>query len=294
MQRNRRAFMTSQDKLIIGCGYLGRLVARLWLEQGHRVWGLVRSASRAREIEALGVRPLLGDLLAREPLPVFPKVAAVLFAVARGRGSAVSAADLQAGGVERTLNNLPGFHGRFVYISSTSVYGQDAGEWVDELSACQPVTDGGQACLEAERRARALLPSVNVLRLAGLYGPGRLLARTTALHNGMPIEGRPDGWLNLIHVEDAARAVLAAEDFADRGTTYIVCDDRPTRRLHYHEQLARLIGAPPPIFSAPDRCTPNGAGVNKRLSNRKIKSELALQLAYPTIEQGLPAALGLA
>jgi len=265
MQRNRRAFMTSQDKLIIGCGYLGRLVARLWLEQGHRVWGLVRSASRAREIEALGVRPLLGDLLAREPLPVFPKVAAVLFAVARGRGSAVSAADLQAGGVERTLNNLPGFHGRFVYISSTSVYGQDAGEWVDELSACQPVTDGG-----------------------------RLLARTTALHNGMPIEGRPDGWLNLIHVEDAARAVLAAEDFADRGTTYIVCDDRPTRRLHYHEQLARLIGAPPPIFSAPDRCTPNGAGVNKRLSNRKIKSELALQLAYPTIEQGLPAALGLA
>jgi nucleoside-diphosphate-sugar epimerase len=281
-----------QRTLIIGCGYLGRAAARLWIATGRKVWALTRSTAHASELLALGVEPLVGDLLADKPLPQFPKVDSVLYAVARDRGSNLPPSLLQCAGLEKVLNNLPGFSGRLTYISSSSVYGQDDGEWVDESSECRPTTQGGQACLEAEGRAQVLLPSVNVLRLAGLYGPGRLLARIAALRQGVAISGRPDAWLNLVHLNDAAAAVAAADTHLAPGTTRIICDDRPSRRFQYFELLSRLINAPAPRFQV--STIEANCGLNKRLSNRAARCGLLPRLDFPTIDTGLPAAVGLA
>ncbi|MGH7128344.1 MAG: SDR family oxidoreductase, partial [Planctomycetaceae bacterium] len=128
-----------------------------------------------------------------------------------------------------------------------------------------------------------------VLRLAGIYGPNRLLRRMESLQAGEPIAGDPRAWLNLVHVEDAVRAVLACEEHDRAGPLYLVCDDRPVPRQEYFTRLAELVGAPPPVFSGgPGTRT---AGLNKRCRNRRLREELRVELAYPTIETGLPHAV---
>jgi nucleoside-diphosphate-sugar epimerase len=102
----------------------------------------------------------------------------------------------------------------------------------------------------------------------------------------VPISVNPDGWLNLIHVDDLVLAVLVAEERGPNGADYIVCDDRPVRRQEYYGLLAELVGAPPPVFADFDP-----ASLGKRCSNRKLREDLRVELAYPTIDHGLRQAL---
>jgi len=147
----------------------------------------------------------------RGPLSALPIVDTVVFAVGRARQSGATMLDIHVEGLRAVLDALPGETGRVIYVSSTGVYAQDAGEWVDEESVCEPVREGGRACLSGERLlfAHARGRDAIVLRLAGLYGPGRV-PRSADVTAGRPIAGSPDAYLNLIHVEDAARAVVAA------------------------------------------------------------------------------------
>src|SRR5262245_41515438 len=135
---------------------------------------------------------------------------------------------------------------------------------------------------------RANLPSAIVLRFAGIYGPGRLLRRQT-IEKGEPIVGDADKWLNLIHVEDGARAVLAAEAHGEPGRIYNVCDDHPVRRRYFYATLAHVLGAPAPRFAAPpsDQPTPPHELANRRINNRRMKEELGVELQYPDYDQGL-------
>src|SRR5207247_1991336 len=110
---------------------------------------------------------------------------------------------------------------RFIYVSSSSVYGQTNGGWVDETSPTEPNEESGRIVLEAENLLRAKLPNAIFLRFAGIYGPGRLLRRQT-IERGDPIVGDADKWLNLIHVDDGARVILAAEERAEPGRVYNV------------------------------------------------------------------------
>src|SRR5690606_29190096 len=143
------------------------------------------------------------------------------------RTSGHSQRDVYVDGLRHVLNAMAGRCERFVYISSTSVYGQTQGEWVDESSPCRPDRPNGQACLEAENLVWEFFPAgmdpeqsgAVVLRLAGIYGPGRLLRRVEQLRSGDPIGGNPEAWLNLIHVDDAATAVLACEQRFTPGET---------------------------------------------------------------------------
>ena len=146
-----------------------------------------------------------------------------------------------------------------------------------------------------------------ILRLTGLYGPDRLLRRAEQMRAGEPLAGDGDAWLNLIHVDDAATAViLAAERLMSevppsplgegpgvRGVLtpprhYLVTDDLPVRRREYYEHLALLTGSPPPTFddAAPTRI----AGLGKRCRNAAAKRQLGLTLAFPTFREGLPDA----
>ncbi|HID24230.1 MAG TPA: NAD-dependent epimerase/dehydratase family protein, partial [Planctomycetaceae bacterium] len=208
--------MSGVEKLIVGCGYLGQRVARAWLARGDRVYGLVQSENRAQQLRDAGIIPLVADVTQPDTLPRFPDVQTVLYCIATPRRSSPSDAtkrSVYVVGLQNVLSRLPWGYERFIYISSTSVYGQSGGEWVGERSPCQPKSPGGRICLESEQTLRRFFqnpgragPAVNLLRLSGLYGPGRLRSRIEHIRSGRPLDSAPDAWLNLIHVDDAVRA----------------------------------------------------------------------------------------
>jgi nucleoside-diphosphate-sugar epimerase len=270
-------------KLIIGCGYLGRRVAALWRAQGHSVRALTRN--RPDELRALGIKPVVGDVRKLAELPKLAPAESVLYAVApdRREGGATAEAVWVEGlaNLTRAMQNWPG-PARLLFISSTGVYGQTDGEEVDETAPTCPADESGRVL---ERAERSLLGAI-VLRFAGIYGPGRLLRRQ-ALLNGEPIPTDADGWLNLIHVEDGAAAVVAADERGQPGGTYNVADGRPVRRRDFYARLAELLGAAPPCFvppTLPER-------VNRRISNRRMTAELGMALRYPSYEEGLRASV---
>jgi nucleoside-diphosphate-sugar epimerase len=272
--------------LIIGCGYLGRRVAARWRLAGHAVTALTRSEESAQTLKALGIEPILGDILEPASLCPLPSADFLLFAVGHDKRAAPSKREVYVNGLENVLRELAPRATRFLYVSSTSVYGQNAGEWVDETSPCNPLTQDGQICLEAEGIARS--KGAIVLRFSGLYGPGRLLRRIEAIRVGQPITGNPDGYLNLIHVDDGARVVSAIAEHNHPAATYLVTDDKPVFRRRYYERLAELVGAPPPTF---ETNVADSSDFNKRCSNARLHAELGDLLRFPTFDVGLADAI---
>jgi nucleoside-diphosphate-sugar epimerase len=280
------------SKLIFGCGYLGHRVARLWRDAGHEVFVVTRSAERAQKLAAEGLRPIVADVVRPETLADLPACESVLYAVGHDRAAGATIREVYAGGLQNVLDRLPDGFLRIIYISSTGVYAQSRGETVDENSPTEPAREGGRACLAAEKvlAAHRLGSRGIVLRMAGLYGRGRVpLAED--LRRGRPIAAPPHGLLNLIHVDDAAGVVLAADERAVPPRTYIVSDGTPLERRTYYEELARLLGAPPPVFAAVGADSAARAGSAKRVSNARMRRELGVRLAYPTYREALPAIL---
>jgi nucleoside-diphosphate-sugar epimerase len=272
--------------LIIGCGYLGRRVATEWRLAGHRITALTRTPENAQTLQALGIEPILGDVLEPASLRPLPSADCVLYAVGHDKQAAPSKREVYVNGLETVLRELAPRAARLLYVSSTNVYGQNAGEWVDEKSPCDPITQDGQICLEAEKIARS--NGAIVLRFSGLYGPGRLLRRIEAIRRKQPITGNPDGYLNLIHVDDGARVVSALAQRNSAAATYLVTDDKPILRRTYYERLAELVGAPPPTF---ETNVADLSAFNKRCSNAQLRAELGDILRYPTIDVGLADAI---
>ncbi|MFL5246010.1 MAG: SDR family oxidoreductase [Gemmataceae bacterium] len=279
------------DKLIIGCGYLGMRTAKLWLAQGHGVFATTRSHSKAAELRQIGIKPIVCDILDSGNLGPFPTVETAVHCIALDRNSGASMHDLYVGGLDNVLAVLPRPR-RFLYVSSTSVYGQTGGEEVDEHAFTLPLEEAGKIVLEAEAILREKFAEAVLLRFSGIYGPGRLLRRHT-LEQGEAIVGDPDKWLNLIHVEDGAAAVLAAEAHAQAWEVYNIADDNPVRRREFYDCLARMLGAQPPAFvlPSPDAPFPSHERANRRIVNRRLHEDLKMVLRYPSYRAGLPASI---
>jgi len=286
--------------LIFGCGYLGMRAAKAWLAAGRKVYALTRS--RADELRANGIEPVVGDVLNPESLKGLPQTDTVLYAVGMDRTAGKSMREVYVGGLGNVLkatssprptgaevvSPAPVGRGediRFLYISSTSVYGQTDGSWIDETSPTQPLEESGKVVLEAEQLLRQFRPDAVVLRFAGIYGPGRVL-RKASLSKGEPVPGDGERFVNLIHVDDGARAVLAAEANATPGETYLIADDAPPTRRELFTKTAELIGAPMPTFDGA-----GGVEANRRVSNAKAKQRLGFQPLFPSIAEGLPASV---
>jgi nucleoside-diphosphate-sugar epimerase len=288
------------DKLIVGCGYLGRRVARLWLAQGQRVFGTTRGEPRAAELRPLGIEPLLCDVLDEASLKAAPAAQSVVYCVGLDRSAGRSMHDVYVNGLAnflrhcRTWDSLPE---SFIYVSSTGVYGQCQGEEVDETAVTEPVEDSGQVALEAEKLVRGTgLDGISILRFAGIYGPGRVIRRQ-AVAAGEKLAGDPSKWLNLIHVDDGAVAIIAAEEHG-RGKggiagLYNVSDGQPVRRRDYYTCLAQLLGAPEPRLEPPrpGEPLPRHERANRRIVNRRLREELRVTLLYPSFQEGLRASL---
>jgi nucleoside-diphosphate-sugar epimerase len=270
-------------KLVIGGGYLGRRVARRWREAGEKVFVTTRRPGRAVELAREGFEPVLCDVQQPDELPV---VDGLVWCVGLDRAAGSSMRAVYVEGLVKVLAVLPG-RPRWVHVSSTSVYGQAGGEVVDEQADTNPVDESGRVVLEAEQVLRRQRPDAIVLRFAGIYGPGRL-PRAAAVRAGEVLATDPHRWLNLIHVEDGAAAVVAAEDRAAPGATYNVADDQPVCRGDFYARLADLLGAPPPRF-APQSAAQEGG--DRRISNARMHRELGVELRYPGYEVGLAASV---
>ncbi len=290
-------------RLIIGCGYLGGRVARGWAAQGDTVHVLTRSAARAEHLRAAGYLPLVGDVTDPATFPILPSVDTVLWALGYDRQSGRSIHEVYVEGLGNVLARLAPGTRRFLYMSSTGVYGQQDGSWVDETSPCLPRREGGKACLAAEQQllASTWCDRAVILRLAGIYGAQRL-PRLEQLRSRAPLSSDPDAVINLIHVEDAAEAILrVAQRPLVLPRTFLIADAQPVTRRAFYQELARQSGLPSPIFAGETREAvslhqetsnsrmANRSGSHKRVSNQRMVSELGIQLRYPSYREGLKA-----
>ena len=284
--------MVVGTKLIVGVGYLGTRLARLWLEESPALFGTTRQTKRAEQFRAEGITPVLWDVLeGGEPLP---EVDTIVYAVGYDRAlpasKQASKHDVYVEGLRRTLARLPAPR-RFIYVSSTGVYGDHSGDWINESTPPAPLDTGGEACLAAENVLREFAAKHHwdavILRFAGIYGPGRVIG-VDRLRSGEPVAGNPDGWLNLIHVEDGARVVNAARHHATPGETYLVSDGNPVLRRDFYSYLAQQAGAPAPTFDLSAASRHRG---DRRVSNQKMMAELAPVLAFPTYREGIDHSL---
>ncbi len=279
-------------KFVVGCGYLGNRVARLWRAEGDEVRVTTRSSERAAKLRDEGLDAIQLDVVQAGSWPALPAAETVLFAVGYDRNAGVDMRTVYVEGLRRTLDALPAGVRRIIYISSTGVYGQIDDSVVDEDSPTEPTRPGGRICLEAESvlRAHPLGDRAIILRLGGIYGPGRV-PRLDAIRAGEPLALPTDGFLNLIHVADAAQVVLLAERHAKPPRTYLVSDGHPIKRASYYRELARRLNAPPPTFVAPPSDSPAAARAesSKRLDIRRLLTEIPLTLQYPNYRHGLKA-----
>jgi nucleoside-diphosphate-sugar epimerase len=271
-------------KLIVGCGYLGLRVARRWLATGHSVAGVVRSDASAAELAAASIRPIVADVTRPETLRDLPAADTLLYCAGYRSGAGASRWAVYVDGLRAALDAVSPDVRRVIFISSTGVYAEQNGGWVDEDSPCGPERESGRALLAAEQvlASHRLADRGIILRLAGIYGPGRL-PRQAELASDDPLAVPAGHYINLIHVDDAAAAVLAAESCATPPRTYNIADGHPAERREYLAEVARQLGLQPPAFREPlpDEAA-NRRGVNKRVSNRRMLEELELKLKYPS------------
>jgi len=215
-------------------------------------------------------------------LSALPEADLCLYALGYDRTASADKRTVYVNGLRNVLQSLRGRVGRLLYISSSSVYGQDAGEWVNEDAPCEPISEGGRICLEAEGVVReffpaeAASPAGPILRLTGIYGPGRLIARRQQLLDAVPLTGNPRAWLNLIHVDDAVRAALRLAASDSPPLLSLLSDAAPLQRGDFYRAMAERLGAPEPGFAGGED---NSLG--KRCDSRRIREALGLELQHP-------------
>ncbi len=272
------------DVVILGCGTLGTaLGARLSAGGGpggaRRVIGTTTSPGRVEELRAAGIVPEILELPDPEALAcILGGAGAVFLTVAAGRDR--SYRDVYLGGARALAEALPGSPVEsVVFTSSTAVYGQDDGGWVDESSPTEPRTENGRILLEAERAlqegARSSGVTATVLRLSGLHGPDRGPQRVAPRFSGTTRTGG-DSYLNLVHQDDVVEALLL---LLERPYDGVLClsDDHPTTRREYYDRILAELGLPPIRWEPHE----GAGGRGRRVRNARIKRELGLELRHP-------------
>lgn len=285
--------------LIVGCGYIGLPVGVELARRGHQVFGLRRSAGAANaELQTAGITPLTADITQAADLARLPRdYDWMVNCVASGGGGADEYRAVYLQGTRNLLEWLGRSRvQKCVYTSSTSVYAQNDGSVVTETSPTEPTAETGKILVETERMLLEAaqqrgFPAV-VLRLAGIYGPGRGYWLKQFLKGEAKLEGRGERILNQVHREDVVGAALAALERGEAGCVYNVVDDEPVSQLVMFQWLAERLGRPMPPSLPEDQLAARKRGVtNKRISNAKLKAELGYVFRYPTFREGFAAEL---
>ena len=270
--------------LSLGHGYSARALARLLIPRGWRIIGTTRNPAKAEAFRAEGVEPLLwpGDL--------GPALAEATHVLASAAPDAAGDPFLQA--VPQIARSKAEWVG---YLSTTGVYGDHQGGWVDEATPLTPQSDRGRQRVLAEGQWLATGLPVQIFRLAGIYGPGRGPFEKVRDGTARRII-KPNQVFGRIHVDDIAQVLEASIRHPNPGAAFNVCDDNPCPPEEVLSHAARLLGLPDPPEVPFDQAsmTPMQRafyGESKRVRNDRIKQDLGVTLLYPDYPQGLAALL---
>jgi nucleoside-diphosphate-sugar epimerase len=281
--------------LIVGCGYVGLTLGAELARQGHEVWGLRRSPEPAPELKEAGIRALTADITRRETLTAIPTIWDwVVECVSATRGGPGEYRQVYLEGTRNLVNWLAQSPPKkLVYTSSTGVYAQNDGSIAIEISPTLPETETGRILVETERvlleAAQAGRVPAVVLRVAGIYGPGRGYWLRRYLAQGAGTTEEPERIVNMVHRDDVAGAIIAALQHGLPGAVYNVVDDEPVSQAALLRWFAaRCPHHPPSQASAEEVGSPRkrGRATSKRVSNRKLKSELGYHFKYATFREG--------
>lgn len=279
--------------LIVGCGYVGLPLGAELVRQGHEVFGLRRTNAADAAMKSAGVHPLVGDITKPADLGKLPgPFDWVANTASTGRGGETEYREVYLNGTCHLLGWLQAMPPKkFVYTSSTGVYGQTDGSSVKEDGAAEPPTATGQVLLETEKllvaaAAEGKFPAV-ILRVAGIYGPGRGYWFQQFLKNEVAIEDKGERILNMIHLDDLVGVILAALKSGRPGEIYNAVDDEPVTQLHFFRWLSETLGKwMPPFAPVSDQTERKRGWTNKKVLNRKLRMELGYRFKYPTFRQG--------
>ncbi len=283
---------------ILGCGYVGLELARR-LGDDHEVVGVRRSEPGLDAVEATGATAIQADVTDADDLAAVPDVDSLVFAASSGGRGAETARNVYVDGlrtVVETFGTRETSPDRLIYTSSTGVYGDHDGGWVDETTGLSPTTEKTRVLAEAELVATEVAPEYGiegaVVRFAGLYGPDRY--RLERYLDGPVTEG----YLNMIHRDDAAGVVRFALESTDEALLLAV-DDEPVDKHAFADWLADQCGVDrPPKRSKAERLEADGLSeaarrrilTSKRCSNARLR-ELGYEFEYPTYREGYRAAI---
>lgn len=300
---------TSGDRprgFVAGAGYIGGALARSLVREGWDVVALTRNEVTAADLERDGVLTVRSDLESdRWHASVGGQFDAIWNTVGSGGGGLAGfersyvEGNRSIGGWLRAGHGATGF---FAFTGSVSVYGQTDGEWVDESSPLDQCGPGGRLLLEAEAVVRDEFPAGVVrgtCRLSGIYGPGRHLLLNRLIDESGPIPGNPGTWLNLIHRDDAVRALIALPGRVDVSPyCYNLSDGNPSTRGDIVSWLAETLGRPVPPFdpsrSARPTAARTGAGgktPDRRIDSSRIWSVAGISPLYSSYRAGYESIL---
>jgi nucleoside-diphosphate-sugar epimerase len=288
------------DIFIVGCGDIGTLLATNWQKRGARVTALVRSEASAQRLQGLGLETVHGDLDQADSLNALPSAGALLYYLAppppKGEGDTR---------MQHLLAALSGSHAlpqRIVYISTSGVYGDSKGAWVSEETPPNPQSARARRRLNAETALRDFgrrhqVPVV-ILRVGGIYGPGRLPVER--LQKGLPVLDEAEcGYTNRIHADDLVSILLASAEKGRADNVYNVSDGHPGNMTGYFHAVADALGLPRPPSLTMERAREQLSEAmlsylceSRRMDNRKLLQEFAIALRYPDLASGLAALPG--
>lgn len=278
---------------IFGLGYSGLEVAKLAKAAGWAVAGTVRDADKARQFSAEGLETHLFDGTTALPRAALDGATHILCTIAPG--SAGDPALRTCGALLREARWLG-------YLSTTGVYGDQGGGWVDETMPAKPGQPRSIDRLAAERAWQAAGleagAAVDIFRLPGIYGPGRSAIDQVRAGTARRID-KPGQVFSRIHVEDIAATVVAALTRRSPGAIYNVADDLPAPSGDVIAYACELLALPVPPLIPWDQAAPAMSAMarsfyaeNRRVRNDRIKQELGVSLRYPTYREGLRAIAG--
>lgn len=292
---------------VFGCGYVGVPLVRAAAAMGWEVWALTRNAGRLAEIGDIPEeRRLCADLHADEWHARLPGDFDVVWNLVSSAGGGMEGYRLSYLEGNRSLARWAAARrvGRFIYTSATSVYPQTDGSWVTERDVPEQalLSASGQVLRAAEEEVAAarMAPETLVLRLGGIYGPGRHLYLDRLLQGAPYIPGEGTGWLNLIHLEDILQALLqlATDPWPGQGFhLYNLVDDEPATKQAIVDWLAKELGVPSIPFDAAAstsrtaRRTVSGQLPNRRVSNGAIKTAFRWRPVHSSYREGYRAIL---
>lgn len=271
--------------LSFGHGYSSRETAKSL--NGWRIIGTTRSPDKAERFKTEGIEPLIWP--GEDPTQAISDATHILLSIAPDEDG-----DPVFNAYAELISAAPNLEW-VGYLSTTGVYGDHAGGWVDENSLLQPSTKRGAMRVKAEAQWQSLKLPLHIFRLAGIYGPGR--GPFAKVRKGTARRIIKQGQVfSRTHVEDIAQVLLASIQHPNPGAAYNVCDDDPAPPQDVIAHAAALLGLPVPPgipFEAAEM-TPMAQSFyaeSKRVRNNRIKEELGVTLRYPTYREGLAALL---